>query len=68
MPDEPEAGADKATHPGMSELMKRFDQQEFDLVAVGRALLGDPAWAAKVREGRLSEIQAFTPEALATLH
>lgn len=68
MPDEPEAGADKATHPGMSELMKRYEQEEFDLVAVGRALLGDPTWAAKIREGRVSEIQAFTPEALAMLN
>ncbi|WP_458460942.1 hypothetical protein [Paenibacillus sp.] len=49
--------------------MKRLDQQEFDLVvAVGRALLGDPAWAVKMSEGRVSEIQAFAPEALATLH
>jgi len=48
--------------------MKRLEQQEFDLVAVGRALLGDPAWSAKMREGRVSEIQPFTPEALATLH
>ncbi|WP_340398586.1 NADH:flavin oxidoreductase [Paenibacillus sp. FSL H8-0079] len=68
MPNEPEAGTDEAKHPGMDELMKRFDQQEFDLVAVGRALLGDPAWAAKMREGRVSEIQSFSPEALATLH
>ncbi|MNP84071.1 hypothetical protein D3C76_1832140 [compost metagenome] len=52
----------------MGELMKRLDHQEFDLVAVGRALLGDPAWAVKIREGRVSEIQPFTPEVLATLH
>lgn len=68
MPDEPEAGVDKAAHPGMSELMKRYEQREFDLVAVGRALLGDPAWAVKVQEGRASEIHPFTPEALATLN
>ncbi|MGO4731418.1 NADH:flavin oxidoreductase [Paenibacillus sp. 2KB_22] len=67
MPDESDTGGTKVEHPGMGELMKRFDQQEFDLVAVGRALLGDPAWAAKVREGRISEIQGFTPEVLATL-
>lgn len=68
MADEPEAEGDEVKHPGMSELMKRYEQKEFDLVAVGRALLGDPAWAAKIREGRVSEIQTFTPEALATLH
>lgn len=68
MADEPEEEGNEVKHPGMGELMKRYEQQEFDLVAVGRALLGDPAWAAKIREGRVSEIQAFTPEALATLH
>ena len=66
-PDEPEAGADKTTHPGMSELMKRYEQEEFDLVAVGRALLGDPAWFQNTRRTRI-RIQAFTPEVLATLH
>lgn len=30
-------------------LLERFARGEFDLVAVGRALLGDPAWAAKFR-------------------
>jgi 2,4-dienoyl-CoA reductase-like NADH-dependent reductase (Old Yellow Enzyme family) len=36
-------------------------------VAVGRALLVDPAWAEKVRTGRASELVPFTPAALATL-
>ncbi|MDU5950669.1 MAG: 12-oxophytodienoate reductase, partial [Paenibacillus macerans] len=35
--------------------------------AVGRALLTDPAWAAKIRDGRLDELQPFTREALGTL-
>ncbi|MNN84767.1 hypothetical protein D3C81_2019690 [compost metagenome] len=52
----------------MEELLKRLDNQEFDLVAVGRALLGDPAWAKKIREGRMEEIQAFTPDAAAKLY
>lgn len=32
-------------------LVERLDKGEFDLVAVGRALLVDPEWAVKVREG-----------------
>jgi 2,4-dienoyl-CoA reductase-like NADH-dependent reductase (Old Yellow Enzyme family) len=36
-------------------------------VAVGRALLQDPAWAAKIREGRTSELQPFSRQAFATL-
>ena len=38
-----------------------------DLAAVGRALLVDPAWAAKVRDGRVADLLPFTPEALNTL-
>ncbi|WP_127530433.1 NADH:flavin oxidoreductase [Paenibacillus kobensis] len=48
-------------------LIDRLEQGEFDLVAVGRALLADPAWAEKVRTGRLDELQPFSPEALRTL-
>jgi len=40
---------------------------DFDLVGVGRALLQDPLWEKKVKEGRTTELQPFRPEALATL-
>jgi 2,4-dienoyl-CoA reductase-like NADH-dependent reductase (Old Yellow Enzyme family) len=48
-------------------LLARLERGEFDLVAVGRALLQDPAWLAKVRQGRVDQIADFTPEAFATL-
>ncbi|QAY67653.1 NADH:flavin oxidoreductase [Paenibacillus protaetiae] len=48
-------------------LLERLDRGEFDLVAVGRALLADPAWAAKIRDNRLDELIPFKPEALQTL-
>lgn len=51
----------------INELLERLEQNEFDLVAIGRALLADPAWAAKVRDGRFDQLQPFTPEALKTL-
>ncbi|WP_138495003.1 NADH:flavin oxidoreductase [Paenibacillus pinistramenti] len=51
----------------IQELVERLDRGDFDLVAVGRALLLDPQWAAKVREGRMDELQTFSPEALQTL-
>ena len=47
--------------------MRRLDRGDFDLVAVGRALISDPDWAAKVRDGRNSELSNFSPAALATL-
>jgi 2,4-dienoyl-CoA reductase-like NADH-dependent reductase (Old Yellow Enzyme family) len=53
---------------GLDELVQRFERGEFDLVAVGRALLQDPQWVEKVRLGRLEQIDAFRAEALATLY
>ncbi|MNO31377.1 NADH oxidase [compost metagenome] len=52
---------------GIDNLIERLERGEFDLVAVGRALLSDPAWAAKIRDGRTEELLPFTREALATL-
>jgi len=40
---------------------------DFDLFGIGRALLQDPLWAKKVKEGRTTELQPFRHEALATL-
>jgi 2,4-dienoyl-CoA reductase-like NADH-dependent reductase (Old Yellow Enzyme family) len=40
---------------------------EVDLVAVGRALLADPAWVNKVRGSRESEITPFSRDALTSL-
>lgn len=51
----------------MEELQRRFDNNEFDLVAVGRPLLADPHWVRKVRDNRLHELQAFDPGALSQL-
>lgn len=51
----------------LGPLAKRVADGEFDLVAVGRALLVDPEWARKVKEGRFDELKPFTKEALSTL-
>jgi 2,4-dienoyl-CoA reductase-like NADH-dependent reductase (Old Yellow Enzyme family) len=51
----------------LDELERRLDRGDFDLVAVGRALLQDPQWAVKIREGRTDELAAFDRSALATL-
>jgi 2,4-dienoyl-CoA reductase-like NADH-dependent reductase (Old Yellow Enzyme family) len=40
-------------------LVRRLEREEFDLVAVGRALLNDPQWAAKVRTGAHDELTTF---------
>lgn len=52
----------------LDDLLGRLDHGEFDLVAVGRALLKDPEWAAKIRDGRLDELKNYHPEAIAELY
>ena len=51
----------------LEELLRHLERGDFDLVAVGRALLSDPQWVRKVREGRTEALRDFTKEALATL-
>jgi 2,4-dienoyl-CoA reductase-like NADH-dependent reductase (Old Yellow Enzyme family) len=58
---------ESSTPSSLDELLRRFDRGDFDLVAVGRALLADAGWARKIREGRSSELIGFSKEALATL-
>lgn len=59
----------KAAHTtGIETLLDRLERQEFDLVAVGRALLADPAWAEKVLTGRPQDLIPYTKDAVRTLH
>ncbi|MFE4048870.1 NADH:flavin oxidoreductase [Streptomyces sp. YIM B13518] len=52
---------------GLDDLLDRMERDEFDLVAVGRALLQDPQWAAKVLAGRFDELAPYDPASLQTL-
>jgi 2,4-dienoyl-CoA reductase-like NADH-dependent reductase (Old Yellow Enzyme family) len=52
----------------LDALMERFERGDFDLVAVGRALISDPAWASKVKQGQWDALAAFDPASLATLY
>ena len=52
----------------LDDVCERLEKGEFDLVAVGRALLQDPEWASKVKDGRLSELEDYDAKALTTLH
>jgi 2,4-dienoyl-CoA reductase-like NADH-dependent reductase (Old Yellow Enzyme family) len=56
-----------ASAKGIDDLLNSLEAEEFDLVAVGRALLQDPEWAAKVLDGRFDELKAFQPAALTSL-
>ncbi|WP_406008248.1 NADH:flavin oxidoreductase [Streptomyces sp. NBC_00637] len=52
---------------GIDDLLDRLERDEFDMVAIGRALLQDPEWAAKVLDGRLDELKPYDAAALRTL-
>jgi len=51
----------------LDDLVARMEREEFDLIAVGRALLTDPNWAAKVRAQEFDALQGFDPASLAEL-
>ena len=63
----PEGMGGTANPAALDELLRRMDNDEFDMIAVGRALLQDPHWLVKVKEGREEEITPFTKEALGSL-
>ncbi|MEV7021352.1 NADH:flavin oxidoreductase [Kitasatospora sp. NPDC093558] len=52
---------------GIDDLLDRLERDEFDLVAVGRALLQDPQWAAKVLAGRFGDLHPYDAAAVRTL-
>lgn len=49
------------------DVAERLDRGEFDLVAVGRALLADAEWATKVREGRYADLKGYSVDMMQTL-
>jgi 2,4-dienoyl-CoA reductase-like NADH-dependent reductase (Old Yellow Enzyme family) len=51
----------------LTDVTHRLERGDFDLVAVGRALLQDPYWLKKVQEARSDELMDFDAAALETL-
>ncbi|RKQ71861.1 2,4-dienoyl-CoA reductase-like NADH-dependent reductase (Old Yellow Enzyme family) [Litorimonas taeanensis] len=52
----------------LDNLIERMERDEFDLIAVGRALIQDPTWAQKVKEGRLDALEPYDGAALMSLN
>ncbi|MGZ5934863.1 MAG: NADH:flavin oxidoreductase [Rhizomicrobium sp.] len=52
---------------GIERLIEMMERGDFDLIAVGRALIVNPDWANKVRAGKLNELTPYDPKSLATL-
>ncbi|WP_340647032.1 NADH:flavin oxidoreductase [Phenylobacterium sp.] len=61
-------GGEASQPASLDELERRMDRGDFDLVAVGRALLQDPEWVLKIKEGRNDELKSFERSAMGVLY
>ena len=52
----------------LDDLLNRMADGEFDLVAVGRALLQDPEWLVKVKAGRWDALQEYNKVSIGNLY
>lgn len=64
----PGTDASQVSVAGLEPLHARFDAGEFDLVAVGRALLHDHQWVSKIRDGRIDELHPFERQSTQVLY
>ncbi|MDX3233529.1 NADH:flavin oxidoreductase [Streptomyces sp. ME19-01-6] len=64
----PDGRPDRSAVTGISELLNRAERDEFDLVAVGRALLADPEWARKALAGRPGDAEPYDAALLKALY
>lgn len=54
-------------HAAIDRLLAMMARGDFDLVALGRALLANPEWPHIVRSGELDRLRPYTREALARI-
>ncbi len=52
----------------IDDLVARLERGEFDLAAVGRALIANPDWPNRVREGNFDALKPYEKELLAALN
>lgn len=65
---QPAEGEGSSSEPAsIDRLVEMLDRGDFDLVAVGRALIANPDWAQVVRAGETSGLRAFSKDMLASL-
>jgi 2,4-dienoyl-CoA reductase-like NADH-dependent reductase (Old Yellow Enzyme family) len=59
-------GKQSETETGrLDDLMRRFNRGDFDMVAVGRAMIAEPDWPKLVQAGRLDKLRPFSPSIMA---
>ena len=62
-----ESSFKEAETADLENLLYRMESGEFDLVAVGRALIANPEWANRVKAGETAQLQAYKAEMLSAL-
>ncbi|MFT8211334.1 MAG: NADH:flavin oxidoreductase [Symbiopectobacterium sp.] len=60
-------GGEGSGTAALDNLYSRMERDEFDLIAVGRVLLSDADWAAKVHSGQTEALRGFNAADLAVL-
>lgn len=60
-------GLREALPASLDVLRGPIERDEFDVLAVGRALLAEPQWVRKARDGRIADCRPYTKDLLETL-
>ncbi|MFM0736324.1 NADH:flavin oxidoreductase [Paraburkholderia xenovorans] len=61
-------GGESSSPVGLDNLLERMERDEFDLIAIGRAILSDPEWVTKIRTGNTDSLKDFSAQALGELY
>ena len=67
LPEDGTANFKDAEAANIDDLLKRVSDDEFELVAVGRALIANPDWANKIKAGEHESLKAFDKKQLMEL-
>lgn len=63
-----DAASPRPTNTDLTQVAAHFARGDFDLIAVGRAILANPDWVAKMRAGRLDELAPYSKALESQLH
>ncbi|WP_286264662.1 NADH:flavin oxidoreductase [Thalassotalea atypica] len=67
LPNDGTANFRDAETANLDNLVERVNNDEFDLVAVGRALISNPDWVEKVKKGQFEHLVPFDKQQLMSL-
>jgi len=65
--EEAETGGSSRLPANLEHLLEALERGDFDMVALGRTLLTNPAWANLIRDGRYDEIRPYAAADAATI-